>query len=176
MAGRLLKTHLPVDDNGIMVLRYPQALCRLEMTWTEAVPHVPSHDVVLYGTEGTIVVGNQVTVYTRQNREGTEVELDELPATQPNAATHFLHCIRSGQPPQGYDQCYPIAARSRDYGSWLAGGYLGRGSEFAGRGPFVPLNPNSLHNTGFYAEPTSCSRTAAAGEFLVGRDCSSATQ
>ena len=74
MAGRLLKTHLPVDDNGIMVLRYPQALCRLEMSWTEAVPHVPPHDVVLYGTEGTMVVGNQVTVYTRQNREGTEVQ------------------------------------------------------------------------------------------------------
>ena len=101
MAGRLLKTHLPVDDNGIMVLRYPQALCRLEMTWTEAVPHVPPHDVVLYGTEGTIVVGNQVTVHTRQNREGTEADLDELPAAQRNAATYFLHCIRSGQPPQG---------------------------------------------------------------------------
>ena len=101
MAGRLLKTHLPVDDNGIMVLRYPQALCRLEMTWTEAVPHVPSHDVVLYGTEGTIAVGNQVTVHTRQNREGTEAELDELSVSERNAATHFLHCIRSGQPPQG---------------------------------------------------------------------------
>ncbi|MDE2734867.1 MAG: hypothetical protein OXI72_10775, partial [Gemmatimonadota bacterium] len=81
--------------------RYPEALCRLEMSWTEAVPHVPPHDVVLYGTEGTMVVGNQVTVYTRQNREGTEVELDELSASQSNAATHFLHCIRSGQPPQG---------------------------------------------------------------------------
>ena len=101
MAGRLLKTHLPVDDNGIMVLRYPEALCRLEMSWTEAVPHVPPHDVVLYGTEGTMVVGNQVTVYTRQNREGTEAELDELSVSERNAATHFLHCIRSGQSPEG---------------------------------------------------------------------------
>ena len=80
-AGRLLKTHLPVDDNGIMVLRYPQALCRLEMSWTEAVPHVPPHDVVLYGTEGTMVVGDKVTVHTRENREGTEAELDELSAS-----------------------------------------------------------------------------------------------
>ena len=101
MAGRLLKTHLPVDDNGIMVLRYPQALCRLEMTWTEAVPHVPPHDVVLYGTEGTLVVGDQVTAYTRQNRTGEAADLDELPATQRDAATHFFHCIRSGQSPQG---------------------------------------------------------------------------
>lgn len=101
MAGRLLKTHLPVDDNGIMVLRYPQAMCRLEMTWTEAVPHVPSHDVVLYGTEGTMVVGDQVTVHTRQNRAGTEAVLDKLPAAARTAAAHFLHCVRSGQPPQG---------------------------------------------------------------------------
>jgi predicted dehydrogenase len=101
MAGRLLKTHLPVDDNGIMVLRYPQALCRLEMTWTEAVPHVPSHDVVLYGTEGTLVVGDRVTVYTRQNRMGEEVDLDELSASERSAATHFLHCIRSGESPHG---------------------------------------------------------------------------
>ncbi|MDP6042810.1 MAG: Gfo/Idh/MocA family oxidoreductase, partial [Candidatus Latescibacteria bacterium] len=28
MAGRLLKTHLPVDDNGMMILRYPHAMCR----------------------------------------------------------------------------------------------------------------------------------------------------
>ena len=48
-----------------------------------------------------MIVGNQVTVYTRDNREGTEVELDELSAPQSNAATHFLHCIRSGQSPQG---------------------------------------------------------------------------
>ena len=84
-----------------MVLRYPQALCRLEMTWTEAVPHVPPHDVVLYGTEGTIVVGDRVTVHTRQNRERTEVELDELAVSERSAAAHFLHCIRSGEPPQG---------------------------------------------------------------------------
>ena len=71
------------------------------MSWTEAVPHVPPHDVVLYGTEGTMVVGDKVTVHTRQNREGTEVELDELSASQSDATAHFLHCIRSGQPPQG---------------------------------------------------------------------------
>ena len=101
MAGRLLKTHLPVDDNGIAILRYPQALCRLEMTWTEAVPHVPPHDLVVYGTEGTLVAGQEVVVYTRRDKEGTAAALDDLPAPQQNGATHFLHCIRSGQPPQG---------------------------------------------------------------------------
>ena len=65
MAGRLLKTHLPVDDNGMMILRYPNAMCRLEMTWTEAVPNKPPHDLMLHGTEGTIIAGSEVVLYTR---------------------------------------------------------------------------------------------------------------
>jgi len=100
MAGRLLKTHLPVDDNGIIVMRYPHALCRLEMTWTEAVSHQPPHDLVLYGTEGTIVAGRDLRLYTRKNKEGESVELDELPEGQRSASEHFVHCIRTGQQPQ----------------------------------------------------------------------------
>ncbi len=100
MAGRLLKTHLPVDDNGMMILRYPHAMCRLEMTWTEAVPHTPPHDVMLYGTEGTIIAGREVTLYTRENKEGDIVELDELPEGEKNGSEHFVNCIRSGAEPQ----------------------------------------------------------------------------
>ena len=72
-----------------------------------------------------MVVGNQVTVYTRQNREGTEVELDELPAAQGNAATHFLHCIRSGQSPQGTTNATQSRTRPGNYGGWLTGGHFG---------------------------------------------------
>ena len=100
MAGRLIKTHLPVDDNGIIIMRYPNALCRLEMTWTEAVAHTPPHDLVLYGTEGTMVAGRELLLYTRQNKDGESVELDELPAGQRSASEHFVHCIRTGEQPQ----------------------------------------------------------------------------
>lgn len=104
MAGRLIKTHLPVDDNGIIIMRYPNALCRLEMTWTEAVPHTPPHDLVLYGTEGTMVASRELLLYTRQNKDGESVELDELPAGQRCASEHFVHCIRTGEQPQ-YQTC-----------------------------------------------------------------------
>jgi predicted dehydrogenase len=99
MAGRLLKTHLPVDDNGILLMRYPHALCRLEMTWTEAVSGQPPHDFVVYGTEGTLIVGRELRLYTRANKEGRTVPPDELPAGQRSAIEHFAHCIRSGSPP-----------------------------------------------------------------------------
>lgn len=102
MAGRLLKTHLPVDDNGAMLLRYPDALCRLEMTWTEAVPHQPPHDVVLYGTEGTILCGrDDVILYTKRNSGGRSVRLDALPIGQRNAPEYFVKCLQEGTEPEG---------------------------------------------------------------------------
>lgn len=102
MAGRLVKTHLAVDDNGILVMRYPGALCRLEMTWTEAVAHVPPHDLVVYGTEGTLVAGGQqVHLYTRDDRDGQSIPADPLPAGQANALEHFCACLRDDQEPAG---------------------------------------------------------------------------
>ena len=100
MAGRLTKDHLPVDDNGAILMRYPQGMCRIEMTWSEAVSNVPAHDPVIYGTEGTLIAGRQVTLHTRSDDEGTVVELDTLQENGQNATDHFLHSIRSGEEPQ----------------------------------------------------------------------------
>jgi predicted dehydrogenase len=97
MAGRLVKTHLPVDDNGILLMRYPQAMCRLEMTWTEAVAYVPPHDLVVYGTEGTLVAGKEIRLHTRQNKEGETIKTEPLPAGESNAAEYFLARLRDGQ-------------------------------------------------------------------------------
>jgi len=120
VAGRLLKRHLPVDDNGMMILRYPHAMCRLEMTWTEAVPHRPPHDVVLYGTEGTLVAGEEVTVYTRKDKEGTTAEQDVLPKGQSNGPEYFLNCLRSDKDPDGL----PNADLSRDAQEIMEAGLL----------------------------------------------------
>ena len=114
MAGRLLKTHLAVDDNAVLLLRYPRALCILEMTWTEAVAHRPAHDLIVYGTQGTMVVpmsareGN-VRVYTRDNKEGTEAPPDPLPTGVTNGPECFVKAIREGQWPEGI--CSPNLSR-----------------------------------------------------------------
>jgi predicted dehydrogenase len=120
VAGRLLKRHLPVDDNGMMILRYPHAMCRLEMTWTEAVPHQPPHDVVIYGTEGTLVAGESVTVFTRSDKEGETVALDELPDGQSNGPEYLLGCLRNGAEPEGL----PNADLSRDAQEIMEAGLL----------------------------------------------------
>jgi predicted dehydrogenase len=100
MAGRLVKTHLPVDDNGILIMRYPRALCRLEMTWTEAVSGQPPHDFAFYGTEATLTCGKQVCLYTKENNNGETIAPDELPSDQQTAVQHFVHCIRTGESSQ----------------------------------------------------------------------------
>jgi predicted dehydrogenase len=120
VAGRLLKRHLPVDDNGMMILRYPKAMCRLEMTWTEAVPHCPPHDVVLYGTEGTLVAGADVTVYTRTNKDGETVELDDLPDGQVDGPSCFIHALQQNKEPEGL----PNADLSRDAQEIMEAGLL----------------------------------------------------
>lgn len=110
MAGRLVKTQFPVEDNGIVLLRYPHAICRLEMTWSETVPHQPPHDGVLYGTEGTIVVNREVTLYTRDEPEGQVVDCPPLPEGQSHASEYFIGCIREGHEPEG--QTSPLVARA----------------------------------------------------------------
>lgn len=102
MAGRLLKTHLPVDDNGAMLIRYPHAICRLEMSWTEAVPHKPPHDILVYGTEGTAVAGREgVQLYTREDKDGKTIAPDALPAGRTNGPEYFLGCILNDEEPEG---------------------------------------------------------------------------
>lgn len=110
MAGRLVKTHLPVDDNGILLLRYPHAICRLEMTWTEAVSGRPAHDIAVYGTEGTLVIGAEVWLYTRKKPEGTCVPLDDLPRGERDPFEYFARCVQKGEDPQGL--CNPDLGRA----------------------------------------------------------------
>ena len=113
MAGRLLKTHLPVDDNGMMILRYPNAMCRLEMTWTEAVPNKPPHDLMLHGTEGTIIAGSDVVLYTRGSKDGKTIAPDALPEGENNASEHFIHCIQSGASP-GFVTCADLSRNAQE--------------------------------------------------------------
>jgi predicted dehydrogenase len=114
MAGRLLKTHLAVDDNAVILLRYPRAMCVLEMTWTEAVAHRPAHDLAIYGTQGTMVVPmssreGPIRLFTRENREGADVAADPLPPGEANGPERFLGAVRERRWPDGI--CNPDLSR-----------------------------------------------------------------
>jgi predicted dehydrogenase len=106
IAGRLVRTNIPVDDNSIIALEYPNASAVIETTWTEAVPGWPPHDTTLYGTEGAMVVGRGKVTWVHQDKKsGGEVEPPKLEAPRRNGPEYFIHCIRSGEPVTG--MCSP---------------------------------------------------------------------
>jgi predicted dehydrogenase len=102
IAGRLVKQYIPVDDNGIVALEYQDANAVIECTWTEAVPHVPPHNLIVHGTEGVLIAGrNTVKLHTKEDREGKELEAPALEAPRRNGPEYFVHCIRNDEPVEG---------------------------------------------------------------------------
>ncbi|MFW6189298.1 MAG: Gfo/Idh/MocA family protein [Planctomycetota bacterium] len=106
IAGRLVRENIPVDDNAVVALEYERANAVIETTWTEAVPGWPSHDLILYGTEGVMIAGrDEVNVVTVDNREGRTHKPPELKSPRRNGPEYFAHCIRTGEPIEG--MCSP---------------------------------------------------------------------
>ncbi len=105
IAGRLVRTNIPVDDNAIIALEYPDASAVIETTWTETVPGWPAHDIILYGTEGHMIVGRKITIAKPDKKSGGEIDPPALESPRSNGPEYFIHCIRTGEPVQG--MCSP---------------------------------------------------------------------
>jgi len=106
IAGRLVKTDIPVDDNAIVALQYHDANAVIETTWTEPVPGKPPHDLVLYGTEAVLVAGGkQVTIYSQAHPDGEVHQPPPLKAPRCNGVEYFIHCILNKEPIEG--MCSP---------------------------------------------------------------------
>jgi len=111
--GRLQKDYVPVDDNAILVLRYPRAMAVLEATWTANGP-VPDGGPAFWGTKGTLVVQRQsarqegqivrigvVKRISDETPDGEIIEPPDLPEGARNATEYFLNCIANDRPFEG---------------------------------------------------------------------------
>ena len=94
MADTLVK---PVrsEDNAVLLLRYDDALCVSQATWTRFGPE-PIHGPVINGTEGSVtVVGReQIKHCTQENPVGDMI--DVLPFTEPHMQSgpaYFVHSL-----------------------------------------------------------------------------------
>ncbi len=105
IAGRIVRTNIPVDDNAIIALEYPDANAVIETTWTESVPGWPAHDIILYGTDGHMVVGRKINIAKPGKKGGGEVDPPALESPRSNGPEYFIHCIRTGEPVEG--MCSP---------------------------------------------------------------------
>ena len=75
---------------------------------------------MLYGTDGTLIAGQEVTVHTRTDKEGKSVELDALPEGQTNGPECFIGSLQQDKEPQGL----PNADLSRDAQEIMEAGLL----------------------------------------------------
>lgn len=111
--GRLQKDYVEVDDNAVLVLRYPGAMAVIEATWSANGP-VPDSGPVLMGRDGTLVVRGKkalregesaargaVELIDDAHPEGRILPAQQLPEGERSAVRYFLTCLREDRPVAG---------------------------------------------------------------------------
>lgn len=87
------------DDNGVVVARFPTAIATIEGTWSamNGGAHLPQ---IIYGSEGTLVIGDAyIDVFrSRFGQDPDERhEVRPLPEHRDNLAKEMIHCIETGE-------------------------------------------------------------------------------
>jgi len=87
------------DDNGAMIVRFPEAMALLEGSWTTLDHGVPTGPII-YGTTGTLVVerreGEEVVRLERGHGETTIYEPEPLPEGRTNIAEELIRFLDGG--------------------------------------------------------------------------------
>ncbi len=101
LAGNLCRDDIAVEDNAVMLMRYPRAMAIAEASWTQH-GKIDAYAPVLHGERGSLLVGPRagggLVHADLKNPSGVEVPVPPTSAHLANASTHFLWGIRSGEP------------------------------------------------------------------------------
>ncbi len=127
--GTLVKDPFPVDDNAVILMKYPRAFGIAEASWTQQAPDGSANPSV-FGSEGTLsVIGGRVRL-ARLGRDVEWIEPDTPSPGRRNGAEYLVSCLEAGTPVEG--MCSPET-------SLLAQEILERGLESSGSGQEVYL-------------------------------------
>ena len=100
IAGTLVKEDFPVDDNAIILMKYPHALGVAEASWTQQGTDGGANPAV-FGSTGTVsAVGNRIRI-ARLNKEPEYLDPDQAPPGRRNGAEYLVSCLRTGVPVEG---------------------------------------------------------------------------
>lgn len=113
VSGRFVKQEQTVDDNAVLVMKYPNGLAVSEGSWTQ-VGSLSAYSTVIYGTQGTLMLeprhGGRLFKATQESPAGEVVDVPAPVASLETATAHFLHGIETGETywalchdEQGYD-------------------------------------------------------------------------
>jgi predicted dehydrogenase len=99
--GRFCKETITVEDNALLALTYHDAMATAEGSWTQ-IDKMTAYTTLIYGTEGTLMIeprsGGKLLKATKDEPDGIEIEVPQLPKELENSATHFIHCLQTGEP------------------------------------------------------------------------------
>lgn len=100
-AARLRREDILVDDNGLLVMHYPQAVALAEGSWLQE-GSLTAYTTVMYGTQGTLLVEPRATGRllhaTQQQPHGVPLEVPPPPPHLQSASAHFVHAVGTGEP------------------------------------------------------------------------------
>lgn len=99
--GRYRKDRLPVEDNAILLMSYPEAMAIAEGSWSE-VGNLTAYAAVIHGEEGTILVepgaGGRLIRASLEAEDGSELEVGDVAGEMSSGTAHFLWGIETGEP------------------------------------------------------------------------------
>ncbi|MBG86684.1 MAG: oxidoreductase [Verrucomicrobiales bacterium] len=102
----------PVEDNAMLVLRYPKAMATSEASWTQ-IGKLSSYLTIIYGEEGTLLVepreGSALLKATNEDEEGSKIDVPEADPELKSASAHFLWAIETGG--ELHPLCDPVNCR-----------------------------------------------------------------
>jgi predicted dehydrogenase len=127
-AGNFVKDFIPGPDCGILIMLYDKATAEIEASWNQ-IGRVPS-PTVIYGTKASLSLGATINLYTLDNPDGEEIQVDPLPKGESGPIEYFLTAVMKDKPIGGL--CDPKV--SRDAQEVMEAGLIS-----AARGKVIPL-------------------------------------
>ena len=103
LAANLGHPYATVEDNAVVVVRFPSGMAVCEASWTQIGPGITPGPIV-YGERGTLVVqrsGGRSWIEIQRSGSSDAVEVVEprsLPVGRQNIAQEVVSCVRTGVP------------------------------------------------------------------------------
>ncbi len=113
VGGRYQKDYIEVEDNAVLLMRYPRAVGMAQASWSQ-IGAGRGNGPVIYGTTGTIVVhqrlgsreghavrAGQVEVMTVDRPDGELLDAPDLPPEERGALAYLMACLERDAPVEG---------------------------------------------------------------------------
>jgi predicted dehydrogenase len=104
---------LPVEDNAIVVMRYPHAIATAEGAWGQVGQPVTGYLATIWGANGSVMLGpgrgGRLWKTTAEQPESTEITPPAPAPHMANGTAHFLWALRTQS--EFYPLCRPTVCR-----------------------------------------------------------------